>query len=311
MHNQKIDILSVGELLIDMISTDFAEKMADVESFKRIPGGSPANLAMNMQRLGKNVRLVSTVGTDDMGYFLKDYVQGLGLNTDFVAQVARPSTLILVTRSKNVSNFEAYRSADIQISAAQLSDDVLKQTAIFHTTCFALSVNPAQRNILNAAERAVAFGCKLSIDANYAQKIWKNRSEARKVVATYVKNGAFVKVSEVDWERLYGTKLTNPEAAAAHFLGLGAGEVCVTMGGEGCFVANTEGGHFLAARPVEVRDTTGAGDAFWSGYLTARLDGASILNAARAGRRMAELKIQHFGPLSATVDKNVVFEDFE
>ena len=192
---------------------------------------------------------------------------------------------------------------------SQLNDAVLSQTAIFHTTCFALSKKPAQTNILRGAKRAVELGCQLSIDANYAPKIWQNRAEAQRIVAEYCAYGAYVKVSEVDWERLYGSKLTDPEAAANHFLGLGAKNVCVTLGGDGCFVADTEGGHFLAARKVEVKDTTGAGDAFWSGFLTARLDGHSVLNAAKAARRMAELKLGHFGPLPSSVSKSTVYED--
>jgi sugar/nucleoside kinase (ribokinase family) len=310
MRTKAIDILSVGELLIDMISTDFADSMDAVESYRRIPGGSPSNLGMNMQRLGNRVRLISSVGQDGFGGFLVNYIKNLGLNTEGVAQIADvPTTLILVTRSKNVSDFEAYRGADTHILPSQIPNNLLSDAAIFHTTCFALSLNPAQSTILDAASRATALGCRLSIDVNYAQKIWKNNAEAREIVAKYVSHGAFVKCSEVDWERLYGEKLTNPEAAAAHFLALGAGEVCVTLGGDGCFVANTEGGHFLAARKVEVKDTTGAGDAFWSGYLTARLDGHSLFNAAHAARRMAEIKIGHFGPLPTTVDRTRIYED--
>ena len=310
MRTKPIDLLSVGELLIDMISTDFADSMDAVESYRRIVGGSPANLAMNMKRLGNNSGLISSIGKDGFGDFLMGYVRNLGLNTEGVVQVADvPTTLILVTRSKSVSDFEAYRGADTYILPTQVSDAVLSNAAIFHTTCFALSLNPAQSTILDAASRATALGCKLSIDVNYAQKIWKNNAEAREIVAKYVSHGAFVKCSEVDWERLYGEKLTDPEAAAAHFLSLGAGEVCVTLGGDGCFVANREGGHFLAARKVDVKDTTGAGDAFWSGYLTARLDGHSLINAAKAARRMAEIKIGHFGPLPSTVERSRIYED--
>jgi sugar/nucleoside kinase (ribokinase family) len=311
MRKHAIDILAVGELLIDMISTDFAESMDNVEAFKRIPGGSPANLGMNMKRLGNNVRLVSTVGNDDFGRYLLNYVESLGLETISIHEAAMPTTLIIVSRSKTVSNFEAYLSADAQISKAQLSDDILGQIGFFHTTCFALSRNPAQGNILAAATKAVELGAKLSIDANYAQKIWKDTDNARQVVADYCSKGAAVKISEVDWARLYGQKLENGEVAATHFLDLGASEVCVTLGGDGCFVASkAEGMHFLPARPVEVKDTTGAGDAFWSGYLTARLDEHSILQAAMAGRRMAELKLAHFGPLPQKINRSEIYTDF-
>lgn len=309
MKSKTIDIVSVGELLIDMISIDFADKIDEVETFKRIVGGSPANLAMNMHRLGNNVRLVSTVGDDDMGHFLMNCLKKLDLDTSLMRQTNVPTTMILVSRSKNVSNFEAYRSADTHILMSQMPDDVLSQTAIFHTTCFALSKQPAQMNILRGAKRAVALGCQLSIDANYAPKLWENRAEAQHIVADYCSHGAYVKISEVDWERLYESKLTDAAAAADHFLALGAKNVCVTLGGDGCYVADREGGHFLAARKVEVKDTTGAGDAFWSGFLTARLDGHSVLDAAKAARRMAELKLGHFGSLPASVSKSTIYED--
>ena len=97
MTTKNIDIISVGELLIDMISIDFAERMDEVETFKRIVGGSPANLAMNMKRLGSNVRLISTVGHDDMGNFLMNYVKNLGLDTSLMRQTNIPTTLILLS----------------------------------------------------------------------------------------------------------------------------------------------------------------------------------------------------------------------
>ncbi|NJN34427.1 MAG: carbohydrate kinase [Saprospiraceae bacterium] len=249
MRERKIDLLSVGELLIDMMSADFADTMDEAELFKRLPGGSPANLCMNMKRLGNRVRLVATLGHDDMGDFLFRYVQKLGLSTDSIHQTeAANTTLILVTRSRQVSNFEAYRGADMFITDKQLPDELLGEVSIFHTTCFALSKQPARDTILRGAKKVVEMGGKLSIDANYAQKIWQNQAEAQATVAEFCAHGAFVKCSEVDWERLYGAQLTDYEAAAKHFLKLGAQEICVTMGGDGLFVAsNTEGG--ILSRP--------------------------------------------------------------
>jgi sugar/nucleoside kinase (ribokinase family) len=305
---RKYDIVSVGELLVDLISIGFAETFAEVVDFKRIPGGSPANLCMNMARLGAKTKLVAGVGNDDMGQFLIDYVAELGVDCTHLEKKNAPTTLILVTRSKAVSNFEAYRGADTLIDEKQLSDEVLKESKIFHTTCFALSKNPAQGVIMAAAERANALGCQLSIDANYAQKIWNNQEEAQKTVAHYCSLNALVKVSEVDWERLYNEPLTDYKTAAEHFLTLGAKEVCVTLGGDGCYVASREESFFLPARKVEVKDTTGAGDAFWSGFLTAHCDGFSLMQKAQAARRMAELKLGFFGTLPQKVDKNIIYE---
>jgi sugar/nucleoside kinase (ribokinase family) len=304
-----LKILAVGELLVDMISADFAETLDDVKNFVRIAGGSPANMCANMARLGNDASLVATIGNDDMGQFLKNTVAATGTHTDYIRTVELPSTLILVTRSRQVSNFEAYRSADKMILASQFPKN-FKEFAIFHTTCFALSMYPAQATILKMAKKAASQGSQLSIDANYAQKIWNNRVEAQQVVADYCALGALVKISEVDWERLYETPLTDAEAAAQHFLKLGARAVCVTLGEKGCLAASASETHFLPSRPVEVKDTTGAGDAFWSGFLTAFLDKKSLLNCAKAGRRMAEIKLSHFGSLPEKVERALIYSDF-
>lgn len=73
MENQQkrtFDILAAGELLIDFISSDFADKLEDVKIFERFQGGSPANLCLNMARLGNSVKLIASVGRDDMGDYL-------------------------------------------------------------------------------------------------------------------------------------------------------------------------------------------------------------------------------------------------
>ncbi len=306
-RGRPFDILCAGELLIDFISSGFAESLDEAKSFERHIGGSPANLCMNMARLGNTASLAASVGKDDMGSFLKEFVQKTGVDCKYLRQVSAPTTLILVTRTTTVANFEAYRMADAMISAAQMPLQRLQQSAIFHTTSFGLGKKPGQTNILKAARLATENGCQLSIDVNYAPKTCPDRENPRKLVAEFCDLGAIVKVSEVDWERLYGAPFPDAGAAAQHFLELGASLVCVTMGGDGAFVADQSGGEFLPARQVEVKDTTGAGDAFWSGFLTAWLDGHAPIACAKAGRSMAEMKISRFGPLPNRVDKALIY----
>lgn len=292
-----------------MISTEYVDNLIDAADFRRLPGGSPANMAGNLSRLGKRVGLIATVGDDDSGAFLRQYVQDLGVDTTHLRSISHPSTLILVTRSRAVSRFEAYRGADSEITPDQLSLEVLKKARILHTTCFALSREPARSTILKAAEQARSVGCQLSIDANYAQKIWPDRSDAEAIVDRYLQCGALAKFSEVDWERLYGYPLPEPEDAAKYLLSRGARVVCLTLGPRGCYVLSNQEQHYLPARPIDIKDTTGAGDAFWAGFLSAYLDGADLRDCAVAGRAMAELKLQIFGPLPPHVDPASLQED--
>lgn len=305
-----IDILSAGELLVDMITAEFVQSLDEATLFKRIQGGSAANLCSNMSRLGNNTLLVASVGNDDMGRVLKNYVTSLGVDTSGVSLLdEHATTLILVTRSATTSDFVPYRGADSMLSIRQFPFSRFEQISVFHTTCFALSKDPARAVLLDAAEKARRAGCKISLDANYASKIWPDRNEAQKFVREYIHHGAMIKISDVDWERLFGEKAASPDVVFDYFLRNNASEVCYTLGSEGCWVANDSERHFLPGRPVEVKDTTGAGDAFWSGYLTAALDGKSLLERAKAGRRMAEIKIGTFGALPPQVDRQLIYED--
>lgn len=303
------DILCAGELLVDFITAEFVRTLDEATLFRRIPGGSPANLCMNMARLGNKAILAASVGNDDMGTVLKNYVARLGVDVSCVTQVDDPTTLVLVTRSAAVSNFQPYRGADYMLSIRQFPYGRFEDLSIFHTTCFALSKPPARDVILQAAYKAQRAGVQLSIDVNYAEKIWPDRREAQRILSEYCRIGSLVKVSDVDFTRLYGDENPTPQNVLDHFLKMGATEVCFTLGEHGCWVANDKERHLLPAREVEVKDTTGAGDAFWAGYLTARLDGKTLLERAVAGRRMAELKLGHFGPLPDVLKREEIYSD--
>ncbi|MEO6759719.1 MAG: PfkB family carbohydrate kinase, partial [Saprospiraceae bacterium] len=207
-----IDILSAGELLVDFMTAEFAQTLDEATLFKRLPGGSPANLVMNMARLGNNTVLVACVGNDDMGGVLKNYVSRLGVDVSYVVQVEDPTTLILVTRSATVSNFQAYRGADAMLSIRQFPYNRFEEIGIFHTTCFGLSKQPAQHVIMQAAEKAKRAGCQLSLDANYSEKIWPERRDAQRLIAELCRLGSLVKISDVDWNRLYLEQVATPEA---------------------------------------------------------------------------------------------------
>ena len=114
-----------------------------------------------------------------------------------------------------------------------------------------------------------------------------------------------VKCSEVDYLRLFDEPLDTNEEGGERIHEMGAGLVCLTLGEKGCYVSSEGGTFTLPARSVEVKDTTGAGDAFWSGFLAAYLADHDWRDCAKAGRAMAERKLTTVGPLldTSTVDR--------
>ncbi|NJC24852.1 carbohydrate kinase family protein [Neolewinella antarctica] len=296
------EIIAIGELLIDLISTEYADDFQSADRYQRLPGGSPANLAMNLAKLGRDVGLIATVGQDDAGDLLVDAVRDAGVSTDGIARAAAPTTLILVTRSRAVSNFEPYRLADRLITRAQFERLSFKSAKVLHTTAFALSEEPARSVILGAMQEGAVAGARLSVDFNYADKLWADDRAAGLAALTKIAGaGGMVKVSEVDFERLFGEPVTAPANAAHRILKLGASLVCLTLGEEGCHILTHEESFHLPARPVDVVDTTGAGDAFWSGFLAAYLADKNLRDCALAGRAMAERKLTRVGPVTESL----------
>jgi fructokinase len=188
------------------------------------------------------------------------------------------------------------------LSIRQFPFQSFENIGVFHTTCFALSKNPSQHVILQAAERAQRAGCLVSIDINYAEKIFPDRIEAKKAVSEICRYKALVKISDQDWKRLYEDNAPAPEAVIEHFLKIGASQVCFITG-NGTWVGNGSETHSLSNR----QEMTGTDEAFLAGYLTARLDDKNLLDAAIAGRRMAELKL----PNIENVERGQIYEELE
>ncbi|MFN8354920.1 MAG: sugar kinase [Spirosomataceae bacterium] len=307
---KKYALLSVGELLIDLLGTELTTNLLDTQQFRKIQGGSPANLAANMARLGNQVALVSCIGNDNLGVFLKDEIAKTGIDVSHIAvSHEQPTSIVVVSRTKGTPDFVAYRTADRMLQPHHLPDDLLAQSAIFHTTCFALSQEPAQSTLVDAATRAHQLGCKASIDANYAPSIWPNRQEAWTVLTNYCRHGALVKLSEDDAERLYGKPVSN-EQIIHDFHQMGAELVCLTLGGEGSLISYENGAkHYrLLPKKIEVVDATGAGDAFWSGFLTAYTEGKDAIKCAHAGSNMAAKKLTTAGPLPPQVERSLLYQ---
>lgn len=298
-----IDIIVVGELLVDLIGHELRDEIFRTHSFRRFQGGSPANLGANLRRLGKQVHVIASVGKDGMGEYLIHELEKLGLDSSGIKErVNYPTSLVLLSRSHGTPDFIAYREADHYIFSEDIENETLERAKIFHTTCFALSRQPAQRTILDGARRAADHGVQLSIDLNYAPSIWPDYIEAKHVIQSYCNLSPFVKVSQDDCERIFKRKIDNEEACS-RLLDWGAKLVCLTLGKDGSMLW-TDKGEKLIVQASEVKvmgDATGAGDAYWSGFLSAWLENKDWKNCVKTASKMAALKLSIDGPLPEKV----------
>ncbi len=301
---KNIDILCVGEVLIDFIGHQSGVQINNTRDYHRYLGGSPTNVAMNSARLGLKPVLVATVGDDGFGEYIFERLEEVGVITSNIKKIKdKPTSVIFVSRTDGTPDFIPFRKADCCITEDQILEEVLLNTNIYHTTCFALSKKPAQTTILKKAEEAYNLGCKLSIDINYAKKLWKSHEVALEVIKTYCKFNPLVKISEDDMFRLFEQKLPH-EDIFEFFHSQGVDIVCLTLGSKG--VKLSQKGKKIIQLPAikidVVMDATGAGDAFWSGFLYAYIKEKPIEKCLEVALQLAALKLQNVGRLPDNIN---------
>ena len=302
--SKNIDVLCVGEVLVDFIGHQNDVFINHTRDYHRYLGGSPTNVSLNCKRLGLNSQLVSAVGKDGFGEYIINRLQEVGIETTHINQLPEHNTsVIFVSKSNATPDFIPYRDADSCIFESQISQKTLLDTKIFHTTCFALSKNPAQTTILKKAAEAFELGCTLSIDVNYSGKLWDSRENAIETIKAYCKLNPLVKISEDDMARLFYEGISHQEIFD-FFHQEGVDIVCLTLGSKGVILSerNQKIIQFPAIKVEEVLDTTGAGDAFWSGFLFAYIKEKSLEDCLTIALKLAALKLQNVGRLPENIN---------
>ncbi len=305
-----IDIICIGEVLIDFIGHEVNTSITKTKDFHRFLGGSPTNVAVNASRLGLHAVLVASCGHDGLGDYIVRKLISNHVNIQCIRKSnTSPTSVIFVSKSTETPDFIPYRQADCEIFESQLPDEIVAQAKIFHTTCFALSKNPARETILNRAKKAAEFGVKLSIDINFSERIWPNREEAKQVLKEYLINDPLVKLSEDDCYRLFD-EVKSDAFIFDYFHQMGASTICLTKGKKGVVVSDIKQGLFFqpAFQIDEIKDTTGAGDAFWTGFLYAQIQNKSLEDCVTLAQKLAGIKLQNVGRLPENINIKEIIE---
>jgi len=298
IQHPDLDCLIIGEALIDLISENFTDSLATAASFNRFAGGQATNTAVNLARLGNSTALAASIGQDGFGQFLQKTITDTGVLPDFLQPCSEAATtLSVITRHTQTPDFIIARGADGFLKPHKALLEQASKCRFIHTSAFALSRNPSRQTILAVLEEGKKHNAIVSIDPNYHPAIWPDIKNYVDILAQAVRFADYVKPSADDCARLFGADLA-PDTCASCFFEWGAQNVLLTMGIEGTLLFCKDGGKYLI-KPgnVNVVDVTGAGDAFWAGFITAVLDGKNKLESARTGQALAEIKIATLGPM--------------
>ncbi|MBN2218891.1 MAG: sugar kinase [Kosmotogaceae bacterium] len=287
-------IAVVGELLIDLISTSTVKDLSEAASFRRFFAGSPGNLASNLSDLGIETILLSRVGNDPFGRAYLEYLRGKGIDTSFVQQDQEAHTsTVFISKSQSSPQFSAFRGADCLLEEPYDIDSYMKNIDFIHFTAWPLSCESSREVCCKLVDYALRKGIRVTFDPNYRQTLWPHNQNGSEFIIEFLKNVFLVKPSEDDANQVFGPG--KPLDYIQKFHEAGAQNVILTLGHKGSMISDGNRVVTLPSCARRVVDTTGAGDAFWSGVLFGLLGGKDIFESAVYGNYCAGFRIEHEG----------------
>lgn len=202
-----IDVLALGELLIDFTSNGLSEQGNGL--FEANPGGAPCNVLAILNKLGKKTAFVGKVGNDGFGRMLKKTLEDLAINTEgLLLDDVYHTTLALVHTDENGDrDFSFYRDpgADVMLTADEVDPELLQRAKIFHYGTLSMTHDGVRAATQKAIEIAKADGQLLSFDPNYREPLWKTADMAKEQISYGLSQCDILKISEEELELMTGT----------------------------------------------------------------------------------------------------------
>ncbi|KAG0564347.1 hypothetical protein M758_8G098600 [Ceratodon purpureus] len=264
-------VVSHGELLIDFVPTVSGVSLAEAPAFKKAPGGAPANVAVGVARLGGNAAFIGKVGDDEFGHMLADVLETNQVNVKGLCfdSHARTALAFVTLKSCGEREFMFFRnpSADMLMVPAELDEDLIRQSAVFHYGSISLIAEPSRSTHMEAMKLAKESGSLMSYDPNLRLALWPSPEAAREGILSIWNEADIVKVSDEEVTFLTNGGDDKDEAVVMSLFHDNLKLLLVTDGPDGCRYYTPEFKGSVKSFKVATVDTTGAGDAFVAGLL--------------------------------------------
>lgn len=268
----RFDVVAIGELLIDF--TEHGRSESGMRLFEQNPGGAPANVLTAVSRLGHDTAFIGKVGADGPGDFLKSTLIENSINADGLVLDANHFTTLAFVEigpgGERQFSFARKPGADTQLNIDELRLDIAVAGRILHFGSLSLTTEPMRSTTLTAIAAAKKKGRIISYDPNYRSLLWPSPEDAAKQMIVGAKAADLVKISDEEIVLLTGS--ADLQIAASRLLAMGPTVVVITLGKMGALVVTHTDSVAVPTFSGAVVDTTGAGDSFWGGFLSAMIE---------------------------------------
>ncbi|MFD9127841.1 carbohydrate kinase [Kitasatospora sp. NPDC059571] len=248
---EPVEFLVIGECVADVVRTPGRPDRPH-------PGGSPANVAYGLARLGRQAVLLTQLGQDAMGDLIRTHLASAGVAVLTDGQDVGTPSAVVTLGEHGRAEYEFAITWSLGPVAAPRARHV-------HLGSLASVLEPGAGTARRLLRDLRGTGATVSYDPNIRPALFGERAAGTAAVEECVALSHLVKASDEDLGWLYpGVPVRD---SAARWLGLGPRAVIVTCGGDGAFALTADGEFRAEADPAEIVDTVGAGDSFMSAVL--------------------------------------------
>lgn len=269
----------------------FETDSTKLDTLKITPGGDALNAAINMAQLGLDAALIGKVGADIFGEYLTREAEKSGVDTNGIVKSddSPTSTSIVMVDHSGERYFAYYGKTNDSLSLADIKFDRLKTAKIVHLGSAMALASLDGPSISELFKRAKTLGAITSMDVTWdSTGKWLAKIEEA-LSYTDIFMPSFTEAKLI-------SKKETPEEIAGFFEKYGIKTLAIKLGSKGCYVTDFREGYYLKPfDKVKVVDTTGAGDAFVSGFLTGIVKGWDCYQCGVFGNAVAANCIMEIG----------------
>jgi len=264
-----LDVICLGELLIDFCSTEADVSLEGAPAFAKAPGGAPANVAVGVAKLGRRSGFIGKVGQDPFGQFLAHTLAGEQVDTSFLAfaKDVRTTLSFVAVHSSGRRDCFFYRNpgADQMLDPDDIDETYLKTAKLFHFGSISMIDPKPKEATLKAVHIASSNGLLVSYDPNLRMSLWPNERQAFETIWEGFPHADFAKVSEEEWEFITGTR--DLYAGAKKIMAKGVKLLVISQGEHGATFYHRAGSRHVPGYEIELVEATGSGDGFVASIL--------------------------------------------
>jgi len=311
--NRDFDLIGLGRLCIDLNANEINRPMEQTSTFTKYVGGSPANIAIALSKLGKKTGFIGKIADDQHGRFIMNYLHNCNVDTSGVVKDETGSVTGLVfteIKSPEECSILMYRDnvADLKLDPNEVNEAYIKRAKAILISGTALAKSPSREAVFVALEYAKRHGVVVVFDIDYRPRTWTSFTEVGVYCRLVAEKSDIILGGREEFdflEDIYGHPRDDRQTANNWFKHT-AQIVLVKHGGAGSTAFTKDGQvHQGVTYKANVVKTFGAGDSFAGAFLYGLLNGLSIEQSQQLGAASASIVVSSHSSSDAmpTIDK--------